>query len=277
MIANIDSPNVNNCSRLTATEIKRREELEDIVDRNLDVWREVSAALVEIHENKLWRDEAKTFKEYCDHRWEGGLRWAYMVMSSGKAAKDVNEPIARESVARELVDVPPAQRQTVYTEAKNESNGKPPTAKAVRKARAKIIPDEPVDVESRTPSPDDVLDALHRPVPVSLRPAFENRDRFRQVRSDLKSIRTNTNEMLGKLEKGILPLPGCEYLTHNRQQLNAAIDSILGFINYADPHSPCPVKHKGDQQDPACRCRYCRGNGYLIEDGYKKLPAEMKQ
>ncbi len=46
----------------------RLAELEAVVDRGLQTFFEVGSALLEIRENKLYRDTHKTFTDYCRHR-----------------------------------------------------------------------------------------------------------------------------------------------------------------------------------------------------------------
>src|SRR5437016_1295847 len=96
--------------------LRRLDELEKIVTRDLSTYVEVGWALLEIQRSRLYFDAGyRTFEEYCHDRLGYGRQYAYKLIQAAKVAA-VLSPIgdtgpANEGQARELaplLDVPDA-------------------------------------------------------------------------------------------------------------------------------------------------------------------------
>jgi hypothetical protein len=122
---------------LTPVESARLTDLEQVVDRGLQTFVEVGAALAEIRDSRLYRESHATFEEYCRGRWDLGRSHAYRLIDSAAVVSPIGdiEPPSNEAQARELVplrDDPDALRE-VWSELRDR-HGQQLTAAAVRGA-----------------------------------------------------------------------------------------------------------------------------------------------
>lgn len=133
---------------MTDVTTTRLGELEAVIQRGLDTFVEVGAALLEIRDARLYRETHGTFEEYCQHRWGMSRRHANRTIEAAGVA-GVLGPIgptpASESVARELTPVlreDPERVPEVWGEVVQE-HGPEPTAKQVRETveRCELDPD----------------------------------------------------------------------------------------------------------------------------------------
>lgn len=74
---------------LELAEQKRLQELEGIIEHGLASFMTTGVALLEIREDKLYRDDYGTFKEYCDKRWGMTDRNAQYIMNATKFRKEL--------------------------------------------------------------------------------------------------------------------------------------------------------------------------------------------
>jgi hypothetical protein len=83
----------------------RLTELEDVIQRGMDTFVEVGAALFEIRDDRLYRASHTTFEDYCQERWGMSRRHANRTIEAASVA-GILGPIgpkpATESVAREI-------------------------------------------------------------------------------------------------------------------------------------------------------------------------------
>lgn len=85
---------------LTTAEQARLGELERVVERGLQTFAEVGAALAEIRDSRLYRDDWLTFENYCHGAWGFTDRRARHLMDA--AAIGTVVPVENERQAREL-------------------------------------------------------------------------------------------------------------------------------------------------------------------------------
>jgi hypothetical protein len=120
---------------LAGFERERLAELEAVIDRGAQSFVDVGMALLEIRDTRLYRDEHRTFEDYCNSRWGFGRDYGYKLIRSASvaatllAAPNVDHGIqinARQ--ARELADAP--DPISTWNEAR-EKNPRP-TAKQIR-------------------------------------------------------------------------------------------------------------------------------------------------
>ncbi len=95
-------------------------ECEQVIERGLNTFVEVGAALLEIRDNRLYKDNYSTFEEYCRERWGMVRRQADRLIQSAEVAENLR-PIglipANEAQARPLVGLLPEQQVQVWQEA----------------------------------------------------------------------------------------------------------------------------------------------------------------
>jgi len=144
---------------LTEAERMALTDNEGIISRGRAVFVDVLAAFSVIHDRHLYRMTNDTFAAYCADRWDLGKKRAeQMIRAHGVVAEiaagagldptDVDTVVSSglvpttERLARELIGVPEGQRAEAWEEAQDAAatEGKPVTAKHVRKAREKYTP-----------------------------------------------------------------------------------------------------------------------------------------
>lgn len=91
---------------LTPGERRHLGMLEKRIQRGLNTFREVGEALMEIRDERLYRETHATFDSYCRDRWQFDRNRAYQLISAAEVANALPPeypPIANEAQARELV------------------------------------------------------------------------------------------------------------------------------------------------------------------------------
>lgn len=137
---------------LSLSEQARREELETLIQRGLDTFHAVGAALLEIRDARLYRREFATFEEYCRGRWGLKERRAYQMMDAAQVVSALQsctmvQPLTAERQARELVPLKdqPEEQRAAWQEAtvRAQETGRPVTAAIVREVVAERRADAP--------------------------------------------------------------------------------------------------------------------------------------
>jgi hypothetical protein len=130
---------------LLPVEAERLTQLERVVERGLATWVEVTTALVEIRDSKLYRATHRKFESYCRERWGISRARAYEFINAGKViailsgVPDTPLP-SNVRQTEELAGLEPAQQREVWSAAvETVPNGKP-TAADVKRARSKLYP-----------------------------------------------------------------------------------------------------------------------------------------
>lgn len=80
---------------LTKAEHSRFEKLEARIDAGLQSFFDVGSALLEIRDNRLYRQDFFTFKDYCQERWDLSRPYAYQLMD----ATVIREQLKEQGVA----------------------------------------------------------------------------------------------------------------------------------------------------------------------------------
>jgi hypothetical protein len=119
------------------TELER---CEAIIKRNLNTFIEVGTALLEIRDNRLYRDTHKTFEAYCRERWGWNRDYANKQIRAAEVAGNLDTLVSKsapttERQLRPLARLEPEAQRHVWSMAVQESNGRAPTAAAVEQAK----------------------------------------------------------------------------------------------------------------------------------------------
>jgi hypothetical protein len=100
-----------------AVTLPRISELEAIIERGFDTFVKVGAALLEISEQRLYREQGfGTFKEYCETRWTLSPKAAYQYIQAYEVAGNVQtsgQIPANVNQAALLAPLPPDQQREV--------------------------------------------------------------------------------------------------------------------------------------------------------------------
>ncbi|HEY9368354.1 hypothetical protein [Streptomyces sp.] len=189
-------------------------QLEAVIERGMNTFIEVGAALAAIQERKLYRSDFGTFEGYCQARWGMGRAHAYRMIAASDAVSPIGDtdlPIpTNESQARELARVPEPERVDVWRETVERTGGQP-TAAAVRETYAARA-DEVVDAE--------LVDepARFEPPKVKRRPLPEA---FTDAGRDL----TRAAERLSRLTED-------DRFARNRETTHHQVPELLGALDH---------------------------------------------
>lgn len=122
----------NASTPLVIAERTRLGECEVVVERGLATFVEVGQALLEIRDSRLYREDFKTFEDYCRERWDFTDRRARQLMAAAEIGTTV--PVANEAQARELVPLKEDEAELIsaWREANFDGASGDATAKMLR-------------------------------------------------------------------------------------------------------------------------------------------------
>lgn len=134
---------------------------EAIIERGLGSFLEVGDALLTIRSERLYLQTHETFAEYCMERWGFCDSRARQLVMAAKVVTNVTAAglpgPANEGQARELAKVAEPDRERVWRETLERTDGKP-TAAAIREVTAPAAEPKPVVTEPK-PKPAKVTPA----------------------------------------------------------------------------------------------------------------------
>lgn len=238
---------------------KRLKKLKSIVTRTIDSTIECGLALKEIHDTKLYLEEAGSFEEFCQDNWNITRQRGYQLIDSAEIVnelpKDVSTAVDTESAARELKKVP-KERRTEVARAAKDGGGKA-TAPAIAKAAKVMTPEAPKEYD-RT--------GFEIPVPS---PAFTTWLRYDEVQEMLSWLSKIKGTVSGALDR-----KDCMYAEVNYSAAVADLSSAYQQLKVGLPYAVCPTCSGRVLND----CATCMGRGMVSELYWKhKVPEETKK
>ena len=134
---------------LTINEKAELDTLEGIIEREMKSFMAVGNALLTIRDNKLYRQEFKTFNDYCNERWGMSKGYANRLISGSQVAANLTphgalctpceiQPTSEFQI-RPLTPLEPEQQRTVWEEAVKTAPGGRVTAKHVENTAKEFI------------------------------------------------------------------------------------------------------------------------------------------
>jgi len=109
----------------------------------------VGKALLTIRDARLYREEFKTFMEYCQKKWGVGKTYASYLIGGSRVAVNLATAVAlytpceiqpiHEQQVRPLSQLEPAQQCEIWEEAVRSADGKVVTYKLVKALVAELI------------------------------------------------------------------------------------------------------------------------------------------
>jgi hypothetical protein len=147
------------------------EELEEIIGRGLETFKEVGDALAQVRDGRLYLEHAETFEAYCSERWGLKRQRAYELIDAAAVAgalssmddtpTPTNERQAR--ALRPLKDDPEKAAEAMRNAAA-DTGGKP-TAKAITEAVKEMVEEKVAAAEAKATDRAelDALKAAHTP------------------------------------------------------------------------------------------------------------------
>jgi hypothetical protein len=109
-------------------------ECERIIERGMQSFIEVAAALMKVRDERLYRVDYKTFDEYCRKRWRWRRGWAdEQIRASGIVHELTGITVKPENPwqVRPLATLPPEERQAAWELAVEHSKTGQPTSREV--------------------------------------------------------------------------------------------------------------------------------------------------
>jgi hypothetical protein len=144
-------------SELTTVEQRRCGELEAVIDRGMQTFAEVGAALAEIRDSRLYRDGHATFEDYARARWGMDRTYAHRHIDAARVVAMLpngNIPL-HESHARELGKLlskgDPEELVAEVWARVSEGGAAKVTAKAIQRERSAIATARNADRLERSP------------------------------------------------------------------------------------------------------------------------------
>jgi hypothetical protein len=114
---------------LSEEQATRYKDRETIIERNFKAFCEVGQALIDIRDERLYREEYATFEDYVSQRWGMKHSQAYRLIDASKVMKSLSpigedDPVPlNEAQARELGKIAPALRPVALKVASDASGG----------------------------------------------------------------------------------------------------------------------------------------------------------
>lgn len=108
-------------TELTTQEQGRFQQLEVVIEEGLKTFVEVGNALLEIRDSRLYRQEFRTFEDYCRDRWGMARSTAYQYIDAAATVENVrhggHQIPTNERQARPLTKLEPEQQQEAWQRA----------------------------------------------------------------------------------------------------------------------------------------------------------------
>jgi len=128
---------------LTVIERNNLVELEATIQKNLTAFYEVGFALMQIRDNRLYREIYGTFEEYCKEKWNFTRSYAYRLIASSEVADNLS-PVGdipeSERVVRPLTRIKdPDQQREVYQRAVETAPEGKVTARHIEETVKEVI------------------------------------------------------------------------------------------------------------------------------------------
>lgn len=254
---------------LTDRESRRLKSLEDTIRRSAG---DMYDAMRAIHDEKLYREEFRTWEEYCEKRWNMSRRNAYRLMEHGKVLALLSEECDQighisEAATREVSGLPDATKveiiEAVATESKAKNNGKPKVTAAAVRQKVQEHQREPGDESEpggAEPVESIIRDELDREVPKHLRQHYEAAAQIKSVATKFDAIKREVKELVDLVGGVFIPL----------QQVEIAIRDTKALVARSRYWTDCP-RCKGKSK---ADCDRCDGHGFLPFSRKGTLSAE---
>jgi hypothetical protein len=178
---------------LSKTGQRRLADAEAKIERGLSTFMEVGTALVQIRDERLYREQHDTFEEYCRNRWRFSARRANQLMDAAEIGTIV--PVANEGQARALKGLDVEQTQEVYETAEAAGDT---TAKGLAAARRKVAGEAEPEPQGTPGDPSPALTSegdAPRVAPSSASPSV-HRDPALRLMADLSARRAEVAKWL---------------------------------------------------------------------------------
>lgn len=252
---------------------KRFQHCRQTIKSKLDDVFEVAALLMEIRDEKLYRDEFKTFSEFCESEFKIGKSRAYQLIAAARVKSEMstivdkpgdsnidNEALTNEAQVRVVAKIPPEKRSEVLSKARAAG---PLTSASIAKAAEEVCGPEPaVTAKQAPPKPVIELDCTGFAIPAKCLPLWQRRPEVQKVLTALSNVRTALRA--AQEAQDVLWQP----VTNKGEtwtMLLKSLDQAYATTGVAMPYAVCPTC----QGQLADMCIECKGRGMVSEFYYK--------
>ena len=245
---------------LTTIQASRLAELEKVIEGGVRQFMATGQALMEVRDEKLYRDTLKTFASYCEGRWGFTQQYATQLCRSAEAVGQIEKvkPLvslpANERQVRPLTQLPEEERGDAWEEAvETAPEGRVTSAHVERvverRQEAKAEPEA---------APQDEVGVV---IPKAMRTDFERAADFEQIVRDLQGIKKRCETLAGEDVGRFI----------HAQSLGADIENAKRAVKFAKPYAVCCYCH-----GKKATCSACKGGGWLPKTIHEAAPESMK-
>ena len=242
--------------QLAPPEAMRLKMLEHTISENGN---KVAIALRQIRDERLYRQNYKSFSEYVAKRWLKTRSWAdhmiKMAVVVEALPKKLRTTVRNESSARSLACVPVELREDTLKRINNSNH--PVNSSTIPKAAAELI--------AKAKKPAHKVDRIGYKIPPH---QIELWDRQHEIEDFIKQVRNLAKDLAMIGESEDLLWLGCNF-----QSAVSSLEMACSLIKGAIPHAVCP-QCQGQITD---KCGFCRGKGFINELQWGAVGKDKKE
>jgi len=243
-----------NDSALTENNFNRLLELEEDITNDLKAVFRIGLNLMVIRDEKLWKQNYKSFEDYCNDRWSKGSNWARKMIKAVEV-KEVVPDVENEWQARQLVDLPDEKKVEVFSRAVDEVNDpKLVTGTQLNRIKQSVV------AEATTPE-------------VNTEPMAK----YQLLTDDYDSC-LNALTRVNSIIEGITEQDVGLWL--NLDEFRMDLRNLKANIRMAKPHQTCPycmgagtmLSFDGNEEN----CKACHTLGWVPKAVWDEAPQQFK-
>ncbi len=248
---------------LSASEAKRWTACKQQLTDGLQACFDTGLALIEIRDNKLYREEFDSFEQFCQQQYQIGKSYAYRLIQSAEIKMSpIGDKIQNEAQARAIAQVPETDRLKVLKIAKKSGDA---TAAAIAEAAEKVVKNanetakQVSPIGDKSPTPEVRKDAIGRIIPDGILAEW---DRAAKTATHLRSL---ASQIKCAVEKGL-----ADKDVIFAEILNPTISEAAAIhyqLSQIAPHSVCP-KCQAKLKD---NCDLCLRRGWISKYRYDSV------
>lgn len=246
---------------LKEVERRRLEKLEKVVSVGVESFLATGSALKEIRDQRLYREEFKSFDAYIKTRWGFDRSRAYQLIDASEIKAELStivdkapkaEELKTEGQLRELASVPSESLAEVVQKAAEIAGNAPLTAKVLKEAREQVLEAEELDDREASAPKSTAVEAG----PLQCVAWFKEQIRL-------------VNELKRNLDR-VEESPGYELINSKRRSMLLEIEHIKGGFIAAMPHAICPRCYGEGEEG----CAQCGNMGWVNKPRFDELGGE---
>ena len=230
--------------------------LEGEIQEDLKAIFRIGMNLLAIRNEKLWKDNYKSFEDYCNDRWQKGSNWARKMMKAVEVKEVV--PIENEWQARQLSDLSDENKIEVFNRAVDEVNDPGlVTGTQLKRIKSSVLAEKAQDEESPQVDADtkELIEESYRRLD----------DDFHYCLKSLNRVGTTISSISAQKEGMWIDI----------DEFRHDLGNLKSNLKMARPHAPCPYcSGTGEKNDGDCTG--CTGLGWVPKSVYEEAPKSVQ-